>query len=473
MHLLSVDAHNVNQPHWASLPNGIKKPRLLGTVNLAGVLPARHERVMLKKLFITALVLLLLVGAAINYLLSDTQRVKTELGAQLTAASGYQVDIRGKLDWQVIPSLGVAVTDITLRDGETQIHIGKLRVGLSLFELTKPPEAWTLGSLIMDEVRLKDADFRVQRFALQNFELGKTAPFQAQILMLKGSEPSAVKEGSAPIELAGDMIYTLNTSQKNPDATLSDLELLATTVQTQWSGKPLNAVCSGELRELDGVAAKDDDDLLNAYAGKMDCTSSEFTINRLSWPESKISAELRNQTLTATLLAEGGNVDISKLKQTISTISVMGGKSDPTREWPDAMGYQTLNVDASIFNEQVNLQANLDNVTLAMKGTLKQDTAQIDLKGTVTIAQATGDQLIRVDSLLVDLPLPFYCKGTTGEPDCGPDTKKAMSIVGDLMKREGKRLLRDEAEKKLLEGIEDKIPDNLKESAKQLLNLFN
>jgi hypothetical protein len=41
------------------------------------------------------------------------------------------------------------------------------------------------------------------------------------------------------------------------------------------------------------------------------------------------------------------------------------------------------------------------------------------------------------------------------------------------MKREGKRLLRDEAEKKLLEGLEDKIPDNLRESAKQLLNLFN
>jgi hypothetical protein len=41
------------------------------------------------------------------------------------------------------------------------------------------------------------------------------------------------------------------------------------------------------------------------------------------------------------------------------------------------------------------------------------------------------------------------------------------------MKREGKRLLRDEAEKKFREALEDKIPDNLKENAKQLLNLFN
>ena len=428
---------------------------------------------MLKKLFITALVLLLLLGAAINYFLSDSERLKTELGAQLTTASGYQVDIQGKLDWQVVPGLGVAVTNIKLRDGETQIHIGKLRIGLSLSELTKSPDAWTLGTLIMNEVRLKDADFRVQRFALQNFVLGQPAPFQAQILMLNGSEPSTVKEDSAPIDLTGDMIYTLNASQKNPDATLSDLKLLKSTVQTQWSGKPLSAVCSGELGELDGVSAKDAENSLNTYAGKIDCTSSKFTINSLSWPESKISVELRDQKLTAALLAEGGKVDISKLKETISTISVMGGKQDPTGDWPDAMGYQTLNIDASLLNEQVEMQAQLDNMMFAMKGTLEQDTAQIDLDGTVTIAKATGDQLIRVDPLLVDLPLPFYCKGSTQEPDCGPDTKKAMSIVGDLMKREGKRLLRDEAEKKLLEGLEDKIPDNLRESAKQLLNLFN
>ena len=51
-------------------------------------------------------------------------------------------------------SIGAAVTNIKLRNGETQIRIGKLRVGLSLSELIKSPEDWTLGSLIMDEVRL-------------------------------------------------------------------------------------------------------------------------------------------------------------------------------------------------------------------------------------------------------------------------------------------------------------------------------
>ena len=71
---------------------------------------------MLKRLFVTVLILLLLLGAAINYLLSDTERLKTELGAQLSGATGYQVNIEGKLNWQVMPSIGAAVTNIKLRN---------------------------------------------------------------------------------------------------------------------------------------------------------------------------------------------------------------------------------------------------------------------------------------------------------------------------------------------------------------------
>lgn len=427
---------------------------------------------MLKRLFVTVLILLLLLGAAILYLLSDTERLKTELGAQLSGATGYQVNIEGKLNWQVMPSIGAAVTNIKLRNGETQIHIGKLRVGLSLSELIKSPEDWTLGSLIMDEVRLKAADFRVQRFAVQNFNLGQATPFQAQVLVLEGSEPSPVKEGSAPINMAGDLIYQLISSQSTPNANLAELRLLKTTIQTQWGGTPLSAICSGELKELDGVSAEDAENPLNTYNGYMDCFSSEFTVSSLSWPESKVSLELRDRKLSAALLANDGKVDISKLKGTLSTISSLAGKKDPTAAWPNTMGYQILKVDASMIDEQVALKANLDNMSFAMQGSLDQDTSRIDLNGTVTIAQASEDQLIQVDPMLVDLPLPFYCKGSTTHPDCGPDTKKASSIVGDLMKREGKRLLRKEAEEALLESLEEKLPDGLKESARQLLNLF-
>ena len=56
--------------------------------------------------------------------------------------------------------------------------------------------------------------------------------------------------------MAGDLIYQLVSSQSTPSANLADLRLLKTTVQTQWGGKPLSAICSGELKELDGVSAE-------------------------------------------------------------------------------------------------------------------------------------------------------------------------------------------------------------------------
>ena len=95
------------------------------------------------------------------------EQLKANLSTQLSASSGYEVDIRGDLNWQILPSIGLAVSNIKMRDGETQIHVGKLRVKLNLGELTKAPEEWQLANLILQEVRIKDANLRIQQFALQ------------------------------------------------------------------------------------------------------------------------------------------------------------------------------------------------------------------------------------------------------------------------------------------------------------------
>jgi hypothetical protein len=47
-----------------------------------------------------------------------------------------------------------------------------------------------------------------------------------------------------------------------------------------------------------------------------------------------------------------------------------------------------------------------------------------------------------------------------------------MSIVGELAKREGRRVVQEKVQESLLDGIEEKIPEELREGAKQLLNLF-
>ena len=426
---------------------------------------------MIKRIFITLILILVVLVAGLGYYLSDKETLKEELSAQLSIASGYQVEILGDLNWQVLPKLGLAAVNIKLRDGETQIHVSKLRVGLSLSELTKSPEKWRLDDLILDEVRIKDAGFRVQEFAMQGFALGKATPFQAQMLMLQAGEPSEVREGAAPVNLSGTLTYALPDSKVVPGATLSDLMISQTTVNTRLGEIPVAADCTGWLKEIDGAAVSQTD-TLNIYNGQMDCTSAQFSVSSLSWPESEVSLAVKDGTLSTTLQAANGSVNIQKLKETVTSISALAGKENPAANWPNVMQYQRLLVNASLQDEQVVADANLDNLDVAMRGTLAQADSVLNLKGTLTVQRATADQLIRLDPLFTDLPLPFYCRGTAAEPDCGPDTSAAMSIVGELAKREGKRVIQEKVQESLLDGIEEKLPEALKEKAEQLLNLF-
>ena len=54
------------------------------------------------------------------------------------------------------------------------------------------------------------------------------------------------------------------------------------------------------------------------------------------------------------------------------------------------MEYQSLEVDAWLQDEQANVDANIDNLKVAMKGTLTQRTNEMDLAGTLTIARASA-----------------------------------------------------------------------------------
>ena len=426
---------------------------------------------MIKRIFITLILILVVLVAGLGYYLSDKETLKEELSAQLSIASGYQVEILGDLNWQVLPKLGLAAVNIKLRDGETQIHVSKLRLGLSLSELTKSPEKWRLDDLILDEVRIKDAGFRVQEFAMQGFALGQATPFQAQMLMLQAGEPSEVREGAAPVNLSGTLTYALPDSKVVPGATLSDLMISQTTVNTRLGEIPVAADCTGWLKEIDGAAVSQTD-TLNIYNGQMDCTSAQFSVSSLSWPESEVSLAIKDGTLSTTLQAANGSVNIQKLKETVTSISALAGKENPAANWPNVMQYQRLLVNASLQDEQMVADANLDNLDVAMRGTLAQADSVLNLKGTLTVQRATADQLIRLDPLFTDLPLPFYCRGTAAEPDCGPDTSAAMSIVGELAKREGKRVIQEKVQESLLDGIEEKLPEELREKAEQLLNLF-
>jgi len=426
---------------------------------------------MIKRFFIALFLILVVLVTGLGYYLSEKENLKKELSTQLSVASGYQVEILGDLNWQILPKLGLAAANIKLRDGEIQIHVSKLRVGLSLSELTKSPEKWQLDDLILDEVRIKDAGFRVQKFAMQGFALGQATPFQAQMLMLQAGEPSEVREGAVPVNLSGTLTYAQSDSKVVPGATLSDVMFSQTAVNTRLGEVPVAADCTGWLKEIDGAAVSQTD-TLKIYNGQMDCKSAQFSVSSLSWPESEVSLAVKDGRLSTTLQAANGSVNIQKLKETVTSISALAGKENPAANWPNVMQYQRLLVNASLQDEQVVAHASLDNLDVAMRGTLAHADSVLNIKGTLTVQKATADQLIRLDPLFTDLPLPFYCRGTAAEPDCGPDTSAAMSIVGELAKREGKRVILEKVQESLLDGIEKKLPQELREKAEQFLNLF-
>ena len=361
---------------------------------------------MIKRFFIALFLILVVLVTGLGYYLSEKENLKKELSTQLSVASGYQVEILGDLNWQILPKLGLAAVNIKLRDGEIQIHVSKLRVGLSLSELTKSPEKWQLDDLILDEVRIKDAGFRVQKFAMQGFALGQATPFQAQMLMLQAGEPSEVREGAVPVNLSGTLTYAQSDSKVVPGATLSDVMFSQTAVNTRLGEVPVAADCTGWLKEIDGAAVSQTD-TLKIYNGQMDCKSAQFSVSSLSWPESEVSLAVKDGRLSTTLQAANGSVNIQKLKETVTSISALAGKENPAANWPNVMQYQRLLVNASLQDEQVVAHASLDNLDVAMRGTLAHADSVLNIKGTLTVQKATADQLIRLDPLFTDLPLPF------------------------------------------------------------------
>ncbi len=54
---------------------------------------------MIKRFFITLTLILVVLVAGLGYYLSDKETLKEELSAQLSIASGYQVEILGDLNW--------------------------------------------------------------------------------------------------------------------------------------------------------------------------------------------------------------------------------------------------------------------------------------------------------------------------------------------------------------------------------------
>ena len=67
---------------------------------------------MIKRLLLLAGSLLLIVAAAATLVLSDPNRFKGELQALLAEQTGIPLEIRGDLDWRLLPPLVLTANDV-------------------------------------------------------------------------------------------------------------------------------------------------------------------------------------------------------------------------------------------------------------------------------------------------------------------------------------------------------------------------
>lgn len=146
----------------------------------------------MKKLFLVlGIVLVLLIGAVVAVpFLVPTETIKSQLTAQVEAATGRKLTVNGDLDFSVLPSLAVGMDDVRFAnapgsDVAEMVTLKELKVELKLLPLLS-------GAVEVDQFVLVEPNIHLEVAAngTPNWELGAGAP----------SGPAATSSGDVESE---------------------------------------------------------------------------------------------------------------------------------------------------------------------------------------------------------------------------------------------------------------------------------
>lgn len=168
-----------------------------------------------------------------------------------------------------------------------------------------------------------------------------------------------------------------------------------------------------------------------------------------------------------------GKIDISIIKQSASTLadlaSVAGADVLPELQeaiakvaaWPEELDYSKLAGDWKVNGNQQNFDFALDNLSITATGTADAITDKLDMRAELTFNDDPDLHSFDMPKALQGIPIPVRCVGTMTEPDCGLDRTATQKLVTSV--------LRGQAGSRLQEVIADKVPDEYKEVANDLL----
>jgi len=168
-----------------------------------------------------------------------------------------------------------------------------------------------------------------------------------------------------------------------------------------------------------------------------------------------------------------GKIDISAIKESASTLaslaSAAGASVLPELQeaiakvaaWPEELDYSELAGNWKINGSQQEFDFALDNLAINATGIADAITDKLDMRAELTFLDNSELNSFDISPALRGIPIPVRCVGTIEVPDCGLDRSATQKIVAGV--------LRGSAGDKLQEAIADKVPDEYKDAANDLL----
>jgi hypothetical protein len=161
-----------------------------------------------------------------------------------------------------------------------------------------------------------------------------------------------------------------------------------------------------------------------------------------------------------------GHIDIAKIRDQLITLATMFNEGERIRGWPEVWDYQRFVGNWRIDRQHHQLDAALDNLSLAAEGDYHPASDELDMLLTLVFTNNPELPVFDVNPLLYDLPIPVRCRGSLDDPTCRVDQKVAQRIVAEALTGGENAELRSKLDQK----IDEEVPPEYRDAARSLLD---
>ena len=177
----------------------------------------------MRRLLLIAFAVLLSLALAAAWFVQDANRFKPAVVAYIERETGLPVEIRGNLEWQLLPRLRLAAEDLyTLHDGRTWLLerlVLRPDVG-SVIDNPESPGNWHIAGLDVEGLATEDGRgvVRVERLTLREIGLDSPAPLEARLMVTAGGFPPFEASLAGFLTVAADRVRVRDLSYRMPNA---------------------------------------------------------------------------------------------------------------------------------------------------------------------------------------------------------------------------------------------------------------